>query len=300
MVWQVLLSGLVFGANGPASSAVLQVVTTTTDLKSLVEAVGGAHVNVVSLASPTTNAETFQPRPQDLHKLQSASLVVRVGLDYDLWVEGLLKKTGRPELMRYGNAYVDASNGIALLDIRAINLDAQSGHGHGSGNPHYWLDPHAAEVVCGNILDGLRRVDPEHTQEYQTNRDHFVERLRARQAIWEKRLAPVAGQAVLAYHDNWAYFARRFRLHVVGLIEPKPGIPPSPARLASLLSEMRKTKVSIILVQPFDPSSTPNLLAAKTGAKVVTLSASVGALPAAQDYLSMMEFNVDTLSTVGR
>lgn len=290
------LAVLLTCAAAPVCAATLAVVTTTADLQNLVEAVGGSRVTVTSLASPLTNAETFQPRPQDLHKLRSADLIVRVGLDYDLWLDGLLKKTGRPELMRGGRAYVDSSNGIALLDIRTSSLDAQSGHGHGAGNPHYWLDPLNAEIICGNILDGLRRIDPPQASYYESNRDRFVSALRAQQQRWEQRLAPAAGKAVLAYHDNWAYFARRFRLRIVGLIEPKPGIPPSPARLASLLTDMQAAEVKLILVQPFDPQPTPRLLAQKTGAKIVTLAASVGALPAARDYLSMMTFNVETLA----
>lgn len=253
---------------------------------------------VTSLAPPSTNAENFQPHPQDLQKLQSAALVVRVGLDYDLWLDGLLKKTGRAELMRRGKAYVDASYGVALLEIRAASLDASSGHGHGGGNPHYWLDPRNAEIISANILNGLRRVDPAHAKIYLANHQRFVNRLRAKQQEWETHLAPLAGQAVVAYHDNWAYFARRFRLHIVDLIEPKPGIPPSPARLASLIKKIQAQKVQILIQQPFDPESMPQWLAQKTGAKIVVLASSIGSVPQATDYFAMMDFNVNALAAL--
>jgi zinc/manganese transport system substrate-binding protein/zinc transport system substrate-binding protein len=287
---------------GPASTcaAALQVVTTSSDLKSLTEAVGGEYISVTSLASPLTNAESFQSRPQDLQKLHAAALVVRVGLDYDLWLDGLLKKTGRPEVMRGGNAYVDASYGVALLDIRSASLDASSGHGHGAGNPHYWLDPHNAEIISANILNGLSRIDPDHTKTYVANHDRFVSRLRERQQAWGQQLAPLAGKAVLAYHDQWAYFARRFRLNIIDLIEPKPGIPPSPARLSKLINDMQRTDVQTIIVQPFDPEPMPKLLAQKTGARLVVLAASIGALPQATDYFSMLQFNVDALIAASR
>lgn len=278
-----------------AFAATLQVVTTTSDLKSITEAVGGAHVAVTSLASPLTNAETFQSHPQDVQKLRAAALVVRVGLDYDLWLDGLLKKIDRPDLMRGGNAYVDASYGVALLDIRIASLDASSGHGHGAGNPHYWLDPHNAELISANIVNGLSRVDPANAATYSANHERFVNRLHAQEQVWGKQLAPFIGRAVLAYHDHWAYFARRFRLNIVALIEPKPGIPPSPARLSSLIKEMQQAGVQTIIMQPFDPEPMPKLLAQKTGANIVVLAASVGALPQATDYFSLMQFNVDAL-----
>ena len=298
--WLGWLAFLLTLGSASAFAATLQVVTTTPDLKSLAEAVGGTHVSVTSLASPLTNAETFQPHPQDLHKLRAAALVVRVGLDFDLWLDGLLKKTGRPDVMRGGNAYVDASYGIALLDIRSASLDASSGHGHGAGNPHYWLDPHNAELISANILHGLSRIDPDNTPNYMANHARFISRLRERQQAWEKQLAPFAGKAVLAYHDHWAYFARRFRLNIIDLIEPKPGIPPSPARLSTLIKKMQQAEVQSIIMQPFDPQPMPKLLAQKTGAKIVVLAASVGAVPQAVDYFSMMQFNADALTVASQ
>jgi ABC-type Zn uptake system ZnuABC Zn-binding protein ZnuA len=282
----------------PSVAATLRVITTTTDLKSLVESVGGERVTVTSLAPAGLNAETFQPRPQDLERLRAADLVVRIGLDYDLWVDPLLRKTGRNELRRGGAAHVDASQGIAMLEVRTSALDAASGHGHGGGNPHYWLDPHNAEIMSASLVDGLRRVDPGNANTYEANHKQFIASLRARQRDWDARLAPLSGKPVIGYHDSWAYFARRFRLRIVDLIEPKPGISPSPARLAGLITHIRTTGVVAILRQPFDPDAAPNLLAQKTGVPVVTLASSVGAVPEVRDYLGMMDYNVRALERV--
>lgn len=276
----------------------IDVVTTTSDLKSIVEFVGGRLVRVTTLAPPALNAESFQPRPQDLRKLHSANLLVRIGLDYDLWLDGLLKKSGRPELMRGGRAYVDTSFGIALLEIRSATLDAASGHGHGGGNPHYWLDPHNVEIMSASILEGLRRVDPANANQYAMNRADFVRRLHERQMIWQKRLAPLAGKPFLAYHDSWAYFARRFRLRILDVIEPKPGIAPSPSRLSALLKTIEQNHVLAILKQPYDAEAFPNLLARKGGIHVIALAASVGSTSGAPDYFSMMEHNIQTLTAL--
>lgn len=293
--------GLLLALCGPAGlAAPIEVVTTTSDLKSLTEFVGGSLVRVTSLAPPTLNAEHFQVRPQDLQQLQRAKLIVRVGLDYDLWLDGLLKKSGRPELMR-GPGYVDASYGITLLEIRSATLDASSGHGHGGGNPHYWLDPHNAEIISASILNGLRRVDPSNAAQYEKNRANFVRRLHAQQAIWQTQLAPLVGKPFLAYHDSWAYFARRFRLHIVDIIEPKPGIAPAPARLGSLLRTIKTRQVRGILKQAYDADAFPNLLSRRGGVPVVVLAGSVGSVPNTPDYFSMMDYNVNALRTlIGR
>jgi ABC-type Zn uptake system ZnuABC Zn-binding protein ZnuA len=274
----------------------LAVVTTTTDLKSLVEMVGGDRVAVVSLVPPAMDAEDYQPRPQDLARLKDARMVVRVGLDYDLWFDRLLKQANRPELRRGGAGYVDASFGIALLELRGAAVGDQGGHAHGSGNPHYWLDPANAEIVTGFLLEAMARIDPPNAKYYEAQRIAFLDRLKGKIATWEAVLKGVQGQPIVAYHNSWAYLARRFRLNIAGTIEPKAGVPPSPSHLAHLVRVMNEQKVRIVVRQPFEPAKLPAFLASKTGAKVVVLAASVGAVAEAADYFALFDYNVKALA----
>lgn len=292
---ELLALGLLWLACGAVFAAPLRVVATTTDLKSLTEAVGGDRVAVIALVPASANAEEYQPRPSDLATLGSALLVVRVGADYDLWLDRLLAQAGRPELKRGGAAYVDASFAVALLDVRGASLGA-SGHAHGSGNPHYWLDPANADIVTGNIAEALIRLDPPNAKFYERRRIEFLDRLAARQREWERALAPAAGRPLLAYHNTWAYFARRFRLNFVGYVEPRPGVPASPAHLAGLLKKMREDRVTVIVRQPAEPARDADYLASRGGSKVVLLAASVGALPGADDYLGLFDTNVARLA----
>jgi ABC-type Zn uptake system ZnuABC Zn-binding protein ZnuA len=197
-------------SGGAAAQERLKVVATTTDLRSLVEEVGGSRVEAISLVPSAVDAEEYQPKPQDIARLKDARLLVRVGLDFDLWVDKLLTTAGNARLMRGAEGYVDASAAIAVLDVRGVSLGAPAGHAHGSGNPHYWLDPKNAEVITGHILEGLARVDPEHAKIYEANRLVFLNRLDAKLREWDARIAPVRGTPVVAYHNTWAYFARRF------------------------------------------------------------------------------------------
>src|SRR6516162_8886211 len=112
----------------------VQVVTTTTDLRSLAESVGGDRIVAVSLVPPGLDAEDYQPKPQDAWRLKQARLLVRVALDYDLWVDRLLAQVGRPEISRGGAAYVDTSLAIAVLELRGMSVGPGDGHAHGSGN----------------------------------------------------------------------------------------------------------------------------------------------------------------------
>jgi len=274
----------------------IQVVTTTTDLRSLTEAVGGDRVAVVSLAPANMDAEDYQPRPQDVLRLKNARLMVRVGLDYDLWVDRLLAQAGKPEISRGGPGYVDASFAIAVLELRGMSVGPGDGHAHGSGNPHYWLDPKNAEMITGTILEALARIDPDNAPRYEANRTAFLERLRARLAEWESKLAPLRAMPMVAFHNRWPYFARRFRLDFIGFIEIKPGVPPGPAHLAGIVRTMRERGARIVVREPQEPERDVAFVARSAGASIVTLAASVGALPDTGDYIALFDANVAALT----
>jgi ABC-type Zn uptake system ZnuABC Zn-binding protein ZnuA len=222
-------------------------------------------------------------------------MLVRVGLDYDLWVDRLLVQAGKREIGRGGPGHVDASFAISVLELRGMSVGPGDGHAHGSGNPHYWLDPRNAEIITGTILDALARVDPANTAGYQANRSAFLARLETRLTEWEQRLAPLRSMPLVAYHNSWPYFARRFRLDFAGFIETKPGVPPSPAHLAGIVRTMRARGVRIVVREPHEPERDVAFVAAKAGASVVTLAASVGALPQARDYIALFDANVEAL-----
>jgi ABC-type Zn uptake system ZnuABC Zn-binding protein ZnuA len=275
----------------------LQVVTTTTDLRSLAEAVGGDRIDAVSLVPPSMDAEEYQPKPQDVLRLKQARLLVRVGLDYDLWLDRLLVQAGRPEISRGGPAYVDASFAIAVLELRGMSVGPGDGHAHGSGNPHYWLDPKNAETITANILEALARLDPANAGAYEANRGAFLTRLNGKLAEWESKLSALRTMPMVAYHNSWPYFARRFRLDFIGFIETKPGVPPSPSHLAAILRDMQARGSRLVVREPHEPERDVAFVASRAGAKVVTLAASVGALPGADNYISLFDVNVEALAS---
>jgi ABC-type Zn uptake system ZnuABC Zn-binding protein ZnuA len=282
-----------------ASSALaqdrVQIVTTTTDLRSLVEAVGGDRVEAISLVPAAMDVEEYQPKPQDLRRLKNARLLVRVGLDYDLWLDRLLAQANNPDLRRGGAGYVDASFGIPVLEVRGMSVGPDDGHAHGNGNPHYWLDPRNAEIITSTILEALVRCDSPNVATYEANRLAFLARLKNRLSAWETKLAPLSAMPLVAYHNSWPYFARRFRLDFVGFLETKPGVPPSPSHLAGLIRTMRARGVRVVVREPYQPERDVAFVAGKAGASVVTLAASVGALPQTDDFISLFERDVEAL-----
>ncbi|WP_173960500.1 metal ABC transporter substrate-binding protein [Polynucleobacter arcticus] len=276
-----------------AAFAVIKVVTTTTDLKSFVEYVGGDKVQAISMVLPGAEAEDYAPKPQDLDRLKTANLVVRVGLDYDLWLDRILRQTGRPELVKGGAAYVDASNAIVLLEVKGGGIGG-GGHAHGAGNPHYWLDPNNAAVITGNIVEALARIDVPNAKYYEKQRIDFLASLDRKTLEWQEKLEPLRGKPLLTYHNNWPYLARRFRLNFAGTVESRPGVSPSAAELSRLLTKMGSEKIHVIVKRPQEPNREVNFLVKKLGAQIAVLSTSVGD-DGAKSYIQMMDNNIKNL-----
>jgi len=282
-------------AAAPAA-AELRVVATTTDMAALAAAVSGDVATVESIVPAAVDPEGFEPRPRDVDRLRHAALLVRVGLGYDYWLDALTGRIGEQRLMRGGEGYLDASAGIPLLEIRGQSVMNEGGHAHGVANPHYWLDPDNAAIITAGIAEALVRLAPGQRDRIIANRDRFLAELKTRRARWNELLAPYAGVKLIAYHNSWPYFARRFRLDIVDFIEPKPGVAPSPAHLARLISTGRKSQVRAIVHEPYEPEDASQLVARKLGVPMVLLATSVDSVPGTKSYLALFDHNVATLA----
>jgi ABC-type Zn uptake system ZnuABC Zn-binding protein ZnuA len=292
-----VLAFLLFAA-GPAWGAdPLPVVTTTTDLKSLVEAVGGERVQVEALAPPLHDPHAVEVKPGQLARLKAAALLVRIGLDHEPWLARVLRTVNDPRFARGSPHYVETSRGIRLLQAETPRVRAERGvHVHGFGNTHYWLDPENARPVTEAILQALARLSPADRPHFEANRQRFLARLDEGLARWARAMAPHRGTRVVVVHETWPYFAERFGLVVVAAVEPTPGVPPSPSSLATLTQRMREAEVKVLIAEPYANASIVNQVAARSGARVVTLIPSVGGHPEASDYLGVFDLNVRRLT----
>jgi len=166
---------------------------------------------------------------------------------------------------------------------------------HPQGNPHYWLDPEngrrIALAVQGKLTE-LSRGDAAYFSQRYTD---FDRRLTEAQKRWKAALGPYKGTKVVTYHRSWSNFADAFGLDVIGYVEPKPGIPPSPAHTLALQHEMQRQAVKLILVEPYFDSKTPNAIARDTGGKVLVMPPSVGGVKEIGDYLQLFDYDINLL-----
>jgi ABC-type Zn uptake system ZnuABC Zn-binding protein ZnuA len=289
----VLAAGPAPGAGGP-----LPVVTTTTDLRALVEAVGGEGVAVESLAPPQHDPHAVDVTPGQLTRLRGAALLVRVGLDHEPWLRRALATAGAAAPAPGGPRDLDASRGVAVLhpETPRLRADRATPHLHGLGNPHYWLDPENARPITAAIAEALARLAPAEQARFAERRQRFLERLDAGLLRWRAALVPHRGARLVVMHDTWPYFAARFGLTIAAAVEPTPGTPPSPAALGALVDRMRAAGVRVLVAEPYANAGLVRQIAERSGARAVTLVPSVGGDRQAGDYLALFDLNVARLA----
>ena len=252
-----------------AAQAKLNVVATTPDLGALAREIGGNHIVLSTLAKPTEDPHFADAKPSFIVKLNHADALVEGGAELELgWLPPLLEGSRNSKLEAGKPAHIAAVEGISLLEIPST-LDRSKGDIHASGNPHFMSDPVSGKIVAEHICNNLGQLDPGSAQYFRDNLKKFNQQLDAKMAQWQAALAPFKGKEVVSYHNSWPYFAARFGLKMDLFLEPKPGIPPSPAHLAQVITRMKADNIRVIVVQSYQNRKTADTVAGHTGAVAI-------------------------------
>lgn len=276
-------------AVAPVVMARVIVVCTYPDLADLVRQVGGPRVVAYSLAKGYEDPHRVEPRPSHVVLLRRAHMVVRVGMDLDLWLNSLIQAAGNPRIKWGAKGYVDVSKGVRKLEVPKRKVTPRAGHWHVYGNPHFLLGPSNIRQVLANILAGLARVDPKGRSYYLKRANSYLRLLSKKFSGWKRLLAPYRGTKFISYHKYWAYFCKDFGLVEFGNIEPKPCIPPSPAHIRNLIKRAKAARVRLVVHENIYPSKFPRLVARAIGARMVTVPIMVGGEKGVDTYIKLID-----------
>ncbi|HUQ18596.1 MAG TPA: metal ABC transporter substrate-binding protein [Gemmatimonadaceae bacterium] len=289
--------GTAFVVWSSIASAQIRVVATTPDLASIAREIGGSNANVVALAKPTEDPHFVDAKPSHVVTLNRADVLIEGGAELELgWLPPLLENSRNSKIGAGAPGRVVASQGIRLSEI-PTSFDRSKGDIHALGNPHFLLDPLNAKIVAGNIAQHFAQVDAKNAAAYRANLAKFNSTIDSKMVEWQRLLAPYRGAKIITYHKDYGYLANRFGVQVVENLEPKPGIAPSPAHLASVIGTMRSTGAKVILVQPFQNRRTAETVARQAGGVVLDVSQQPGGRPNTSSYFDMIDNTVRSLAT---
>ena len=276
------------------------------------------------------------PKPSLALKLKKADLFVLTGMDLEIWASTLLDKARNKNIMDGRIGYVTVYTGMDILEKPTGSLSRTEGDVHVSGNPHIHTSPMNWKTISENILIGLIKVDPDNADFYEQRQQAFVDRVNRKMfgdelvdliggdqlgdlllagtlfdfldkeykgeklikklGGWLNKAQPFRNKEVVAYHKNWSYFARDFGLTVIGFIEPKPGIPPTPKHVQDTVNLIKERGVSVMLVASYFEKRKPNTIANKTGIQAIFLPLSVNAIPEVSDNFKLVDYWIDSIN----
>jgi zinc/manganese transport system substrate-binding protein len=273
--------------------AALNVVATLPDYGAIAEEVGGDKVKVTSLARGTEDPHFVDARPSFIRVLNRADVLIEGGAEMEVgWLPSLVNNARNPRILGAAPGHVLMSRGIRLLDVPAGAVDRSMGDVHPGGNPHFAHDPVNGGIMASHLAEVFSKLDPANAAAYQSNSERFNERLSSKIAEWTKLMEPFRGTKVVTYHKSYDYFAARFGLEVVGQIEPKPGLEPSPTHINALIPLMKQAGAKLVIIEPNRPRKTPEYLAQSIGGKLVVVPGMVGGHEKIKDYFGLFDYGV--------
>jgi zinc/manganese transport system substrate-binding protein len=292
---KILVSLLVCTLLIPAAQAKLNVVATTPDFGAIAKEIGGDKIELTTLAKPTEDPHFVDAKPSFIVRLNHADVLIEGGADLEVgWLPALLDGARNSKLEIGKPGRIRSSDNISLMEIPTA-LDRSQGDVHAAGNPHFMNDPANAKIVAEHICNSFCQLDGSNCESFKANLKAFNERLSKKMGEWQQLLAPYKGKEVVSYHNYWIYFARRFDLKMDLFLEPKPGIPPTPAHLAEVIAKMKAESIKVIVVQPYQNRKTAETVAAHTDAAVVDFPSFPGGSKETQTYVEWIDDLVKSL-----
>jgi zinc/manganese transport system substrate-binding protein len=274
----------------------INVVTTTEDLASIGREIAGDRANVESIARGYQDPHFVEAKPSFILKLQRAQLLVVVGRDLEIgWLPPLVQQSRNAKIQPGADGYLDASLEARILDIPQGQITRAMGDVHPLGNPHFWLDPENGKVIARAIAAKLAQFRPNDRSYFDQRLADFTSRIDQAEKRWLAAFAPYKGVKVVTYHRSFTNLADRFGLDVIGYVEPRPGIPPTPQHTLDLVNEMSRQKVKLVLVEPYFDLKTPNAIGRQTGAQVLVVPPSVGGTKEVTDYFKLFDYDINLL-----
>lgn len=268
----------------------IQVATTTPDLASLVQKVGGESVAVFSLSKGTQDPHHLEAKPSLMVKLRTVDLVVSQGLELEsAWLSPLIQGSRNPGL-NTPRGQLEIGPAIDPIEVKGPNLSRAEGDVHPGGNPHFQLDPLRMALAGKQIAARLGELRPEKKSEFELRAEQLQKQLQDKTEEWKKRIDKTGLREIVTYHKTFSYFCSRFGLICSLQIEPKPGIPPSASHLLTVIDEIKKRKVKLVWIENiYDDVAAKKLQSAIPGLKVDSVPVSVGGAPQTEDTLQLIE-----------
>jgi len=333
---QIFIIALLIFGNILFSADKINVVTTLSTYANIVKYIGKDKVDVQYIVEGDQDAHFVRPKPSFAVLLSKADLFISTGLDLELWVPSLVDMSKNDRIRSGQQGFVAAYDGVNLLDKPDVLSRSEGGlhiygNPHITTNPLNLKiiaenitigleknDPKNSEYYRNNLKIFQDEIDSKMFGEdlvklmggtlltKLANNGQLINFLEEKEYKgtkmidyldgWLKAALPFRGKKITAYHTNWIYFQSLFGLDIIGYVEPKPGIPPSPKHIEELVQEMRKNDVKVLLAANYFDENKVRTICNKVGAEPVIVPMFVNGAPGTENVFKLIDVWIGKLN----
>ncbi len=274
---RILIFTLLAAALTANASAKLNVITTTTDLRSIAAEVAGDLANVESLGRGTQDPHFIEAKPSFMLKANKADLVISTGMELEIgWLPSILAGARNPKVNAGERGNLEVGPSVEPLEVPTGNISRSDGDVHPAGNPHVTLDPIRAGEIGVLIAKRMGELDTANAAKFDANAKALQSRLVDKTKGWTERVKKSGVTKIVTYHKTLTYFLDRFKLENPAILEPKPGIPPTSGHIIDVIKIVKEKKIPLILVENyFDATVTTKIKQEVPGLRAVTIPVAV-------------------------
>ena len=275
-------------------AAALNVFACEPEWAALVQELGGDKVSVYPATTALQDPHRIEARPSLIARIRSTDLLICSGSELEIgWIPLLLTQSGNPRIQLGSPGYFEASQYVVKLEVPKV-IDRALGDLHPGGNPHVHTDPRNIARVAQALEERMVQIDPANAETYRSRAKSFLGRWQAAIARWEQQAAPLKGVPIVVYHKDFSYFINWAGMRQAGSLEPKPGLPPTPAHLADLLDQMKIQPAKVIVYSPYNSPQAAEFLSTRAHIPTVMMPFTVGGTDKAKDLFGLFD------DTIGR
>ncbi len=313
----------------------INIVTTLSVYSDIAKQVGGDRIQVKYIVPGDQDAHFVRPKPSYAVMLNKADLFVTTGLDLELWVPSIVDMSKNDKIRSGQTGYVAANDGIELLEIPTVLSRSEGGlHIYGNPhittsplnfkiiaenitiglekvnpeNSNYFRDnlklfrqkidhklfgEELVKLMGGKLLTKL--ANSGQLIDFLSEKEYQGKKMITFLGGWLKDAMIFRDKKIVAYHKNWTYFKNLFGIDVIGFVEPKPGIPPSPKHVEGLVLAMRKNNVTVLLSANYFDENKVKTICEKVGAKPVIVPLYVDGVEGTEDVFKLFDLWIGEL-----
>lgn len=284
-----------FALSTGASAAPLRVFSCEPEWTALIQEIAADRVNIYTATTGRQDVHKIQPRPSLMAAARRADLVVCTGADFEVgWLPVLLRQAGNPRIQPGGPGYIEAAMLVERIDIPE-RLDRAEGDLHPQGNPHVQMDARNIVPIARVLAERLGQLDSANRAFFEQRLADFSARWNEAVPRWESRAAPLRGVAVIQHEMDFNYLTQWLGIQNVAMLEPKAGLPPTAAHLASLLEQQSRDPAKVIVRAPYQDPRASQWLSERTKVPAVALPTTIGGTPGAKDLFTLFDDAIDRL-----